>query len=367
MTTQYLITTQGLPDLAVQYYRQARSYIHADDKKQAILVLKQAIDEAKKDGKAFPEAEEILNNIVKVLQAEKFRKKAIEALGEGRWGNARENLENATNLDPGNTVLQTLHHHFENLMRARDLIEQLFDPTIDTKNRLKIRREIKQLVNLTRESDNLIKLRQEVKQLYETYNYGFLQKSLGVIFLGFGIGITMLSLIYLVPRHSVSIDCNPTLPGFNAIVDIPNYATNRDKEKIEVILTNISNPKTNATLLIDFHGPAEHKIISPSKSDVLIFKDVERGEERSESLYFQLNEPIRLISDPGRYITFSIEAIDANGNSSYCIPNQLHIAASPIPFLRSIWLWFIGGSGTLIVIRGYLWEKIESLFNRKKQ
>ena len=106
-----LFPVLGLPARAMQYYRQVRSYLAAEDYQSAIENLNSALEIAQSHGQNFPEAEALLEMINNLLIADKSRENVKDAMKDERWEDALSHM---------NDVLR--HEDDHNLEKAREAL-----------------------------------------------------------------------------------------------------------------------------------------------------------------------------------------------------------------------------------------------------
>ena len=117
-------TASGLPRVAEQYYRRARSYIAARDVITAMNLLNAAIEAAQAKNIKYIEAEEALNNMNNLLLADDFRQKAKTALNENRWNDALESYNKALTLDPANELTKRELESLQDLLRTETALKK---------------------------------------------------------------------------------------------------------------------------------------------------------------------------------------------------------------------------------------------------
>ncbi len=108
----------GLPRVAEQYYRRARSYIAARDVVTAMNLLSAAIETAQAKNMNYPDAEEALSNMNNLLAADDFRQKAQLALGREQWKEALDLYNKALTLDSTNDVMKKERDSLQSLLEA---------------------------------------------------------------------------------------------------------------------------------------------------------------------------------------------------------------------------------------------------------
>jgi tetratricopeptide (TPR) repeat protein len=114
----------GLPRVAEQYYRRARSYIAARDVVTAMNLLNAAIEAAQAKNIKYSEAEEALSNMNNLLLADDFRQKAKTALGEKQWQESLEFYNKALTLDPTNELTKKEFECLQDLLRAEAALKK---------------------------------------------------------------------------------------------------------------------------------------------------------------------------------------------------------------------------------------------------
>ena len=108
----------GLPRVAEQYYRRARSFVAARDVVTAMNLLSAAIEAAKGKGMPYPEAEEALSNMQNLLTAEELRQHARLLIESEQWNDALEQYNKALNVDPTNDLLKKERDSLQGLLEA---------------------------------------------------------------------------------------------------------------------------------------------------------------------------------------------------------------------------------------------------------
>jgi len=109
-----------LPREALQYFRQARSYIAAKDYSMAVTMLGASIEAAEEQGKTFPDAEQLLDTIQNLIIAEGFKKRAYLALENNQWRDALGLFNRAIALDPTDEGLKKEISNIQELLQAEN-------------------------------------------------------------------------------------------------------------------------------------------------------------------------------------------------------------------------------------------------------
>lgn len=348
-----------LPTEAIQLYKRSRSFIAAGDLPQAEKLLTRAVTLAKEAGVEFPQAEELLKNLLNASKAEELKKEAFKEIDTQQWANALDHLDSAIDRDPTDETTQILKTHLQSLLRAQGLITKLnAEISQDRKQDLKTKSAIQKIIDQTNEVTVLSKLWQEVVRSLGEYNNKVKSRESFSRYIAWGvisaISVIAMSLwfLYSFPRSYPLLDCLNT-NGIVTTLNYPNYIANGDSEKIEITIKNGSNTKIDGSVLVDFHGTAKIQL-KDTESNEIEFEDMNPSEQISSTIYFSLNEPLSLISDPSQYINFSIGS-EVTGN--HCSSKDFHIAITPIYGLRTLVRFLWGSIGVVLI--GLFWEKIK--------
>ena len=115
-------SSPDLPREALQYFRQARSYIAAKDYSNAVTMLGASIEAAEDEGKTFPDAELLLDRIQNVIIAEGFKKRAYTALENHQWKDALGLFNKAQALDPTDEGLKEEISNMQELVQVVSIL-----------------------------------------------------------------------------------------------------------------------------------------------------------------------------------------------------------------------------------------------------
>ncbi len=148
------IPNPNLPREAVHAYRQARSYIAAEDYKTAVTFLNMAVEKAQEGGMKFPEAEAFLDITQNQILAVTYKKDASLAIHEERWEEALELLHKALKLDPTDEGAKKLREGLQGLLKA----ETLLDPYAIQMDSNERKNKVQVITNILRETDGIKEL-----------------------------------------------------------------------------------------------------------------------------------------------------------------------------------------------------------------
>jgi len=330
---------QDLPVEALQYYKRSRSFITAGspaDLAQAKKLLKKAITIAEDAGVDFADARNLLEGMESAAKAAEYMKKALDELEAQQWGKAEADLREACNLDATDEVAKTLLEHLKNLNRAQKLITNL-----NADERVKVGQsaamaEIRKIIDMTSQTTALSKLWQEVVSQLRLYNRNSFYPRMAMMsaLVTSLILIVLLWYLYLLPRRHVVVDCTAVAPGLTATAVYPVYIAKGDKDVIDLSFTNGSGVDITNDLVFVFEGSAKVKLVPPTDTNRIKFKNLQSKEKKSVTIHFAVDEPFQLISNAGDYLEVSLCA--GAGNE-----NEFRIAVSPIYGLRTfiLLLW----------------------------
>ncbi len=128
------IPNPNLPRDAVHAYRQARSYIAAEDFKTAVTFLNMAIEKAQERGMKFPEAEAFLDITQNQMLAVTYKKDASLAIHDERWEDAVDLLQKTLKLNSTDEGTKNLRDGLQKLLKAEALLDP-FAIQLDDKER----------------------------------------------------------------------------------------------------------------------------------------------------------------------------------------------------------------------------------------
>jgi tetratricopeptide (TPR) repeat protein len=218
----------GLPRVAEQYYRRARSYIAARDVVTAMNLLNAAIEAAQAKNIKYSDAEEALSNMNNLLLADDFRQKAKTALNENRWKDALESCEKALTLDPTNELTKKELESLQDLLKAETALKK--------RGIMKILMPINQLQN-TVESARII-------MNSDNPLLNFIEQQLARIRFYRIAGIVLLLVIIVFPIYIIQILKVPLSAVFTNTPTIPYTMTITPK----VISTNTAQQETETVV-----------------------------------------------------------------------------------------------------------------------
>jgi tetratricopeptide (TPR) repeat protein len=352
---------ESMPTASLRLYKRSRSFIAVGDLTSARQLLRQAIDIAEEFGVNFTSAQDLLGNIQNALKAEEFKKKAFEELDTQQWAKAIDNLNSAANLDPTDDTVQVLLLHLRSLLKAQNLINGLNTGNEQIKGRAAANKEIREIIDLTNETTALSKLWQDVVKLFGDYNRkGISAREVALV--GLSVGLVLFSmfwLLYVFPRNHAVLECDVVSPYLQATLNYPVYIANGDNDKIDITFTNVGAEVVDGSVVFAFDGPAKVRLVPPTNNNVIEFADFRRGEEKTVTVNFLVDEPFQFITNPSDYVDFKV--CTANDNF-----NTFHIAMSPIYGLRKliVFLW----STIAVSLVGLSWSLIKewllSIFRR---
>jgi len=110
----------NLPREAIQYYRQARSYIAARDYLAASKLLAAAIEATEARGNSFPDAEQLLSSVQNSLIADGFKKRANISLAKNQLRDALDLYNRAVALDPSDEITKREMDSIQELIKVEN-------------------------------------------------------------------------------------------------------------------------------------------------------------------------------------------------------------------------------------------------------
>ncbi|HAW51102.1 MAG TPA: hypothetical protein DCX54_02060 [Flavobacteriales bacterium] len=352
-----------VPNEALQLYKQARSFISANDLPQAKKLLKEAIAFAQQNGKKFPQAQELLDNLPNAFTADGFKQKALEQLKDKQWANAVVNLETAVNLDNTDESNKILLSHLQSLIKAQGLLSQLNAGIKDRKKKLDALTELQKIIDATNELAVLSPLWQEVVRLFGEFdskdkNLDIIVRNLVWWLLGTILLLTTsISLLFLLPRSHPLVDCSET-NGLEIVLNYPNFIANGDSETITLTIKNVGGVIFTGNVLIDFYGTAKIHFLNEDANKIPL-ENFGISEQKTTNIIISLDEPFSIFSNSGHYINFIVHSESINGLK--CLSDDFHISHAPVYGIRKI-LW----GGVVLALLSLFGSQIKKFLDNRK-